>query len=135
MFIPFKLPAVGGRKSIAGDGEDRPRRQIKKDCFGGRYITERLHPLAGKNTPAEALQVSGQRIGDLLRTASRNRPPARMAERSEKKAKSGCQRRMKGHIGMPGDSAKQSSSTGPPELTASECCRRLDCLKSESKHQ
>ena len=73
-------PQLGGvqareaPKPVAADRQDLTRREVEQDCAVGRQIAQARDPAPGLYLAAQFPQMRCQRIGDVLRTAARNRP-------------------------------------------------------------
>jgi len=89
---------------------------------------------SGHDAAAERCQVSGQGVGQFLRTSFRHRPSSRMPEHSQQEPGCCSGSTVERHVGMSGNARKQTPSVGRFEMPVNESLRRLNGFHSEA-HQ
>src|SRR5215468_256503 len=82
--VPLQPSAIPSGEAVAGEREKAARRQVKEHRTRLAQLGERLDLPSGFDLAAERAEVRGERIGDPLRSASRERPAERMREQSQR---------------------------------------------------
>src|SRR6266542_2325566 len=84
----FQPSAIPRRQSVAGDAQKFPYGNIQKNRARFREIIQISNSMINLDLPAEFMEITCERVGNLLRAATWNGPAHGMPHNSEHERKS-----------------------------------------------
>ena len=130
--IAFQLAAVPGRKTMTGDSQERPRREIAQDGSRRRQLVDRLDRSAGHDLAAERFQMRRERVGQPLRTAARRHPACDMGHHAKHEPERGARPPIERQHGVGADAGEQRASPIVGEYLPRQALGRTERLKPEA---
>ena len=130
--IPPQTFSIRRRQLLSGDFKQLARSQIAENHSRRWQLVQRLHACARNDFTTEGGQVGGQRIAQLLCSASYDRPANRVSCNSQDQTEGGRapmlerQHRVSRHTG------KKSFGSFSLKATFSQAARGLDTEQAES---
>ena len=131
--VSAQLPAVPLRKSIAGDPQQRLRRQIAQHRTRRGKVGQRSHGLARDDVSAQRTQICGERVRETLSAAARKHPAGDVGQRAEHETEGGRGPPVERQHAVAGDAGKQRAGVGAAECTARQRLGRLQRPPTESR--
>ena len=124
--VAGERPAIPVGNGVTGNREHLAWREVEQHRIGRREFGERRDPPVALDPTTEALQDGHERVGDLLRSTLRERPPDEMGEHAEHQAVARRHGRLQAQDRVAGEPGEQRPRLVGVEPPASDRVGRQD---------
>jgi hypothetical protein len=131
----LELRAVAGRKPVARDRDELPRRDVKQDGARGRKLVERSDAAPRLDPASMIAEHARERLDHGLRAAPREGPAVRVRRRAEDRAEGGGDPALEGKERVRREAAEERARSFVCELRPRESARRADRRAAEARQR
>ena len=133
--VAAQLRAIPGREPVGGDPVELRRRHVAEIRARRGELGERRHAATGLDGAAKRAQPGGERVGDALRPAARDRPADHVPQHGEHETERRGERRVQRQHRMRRYPREESAGALAAERRAREHAGRTDGHQTEPRHR